>query len=303
MRVLVTAPDGPLARHVIERILARGDEVRVLVSVLQAHGVPHRSRVDVVVADAGDTRIRAAADGIDVVCDLGIRLGADGFADQSCASLVAAPQLVETYAAAGVSRVVLVSSVAVYRPAPRASTWPITEDAPLEAHGDPELHAYGLANIAAEASLRAATVDQVILRTSSVYGLGVGWVTSLVRQVVRRPGSAVMAEDSTPMQWSHARDVAEAVVLGATHSSAPGRSYNITGRELFVHADVVRAARARTIGRSWDLLDAATLKYDITAAQRDLGFAPAVSLHEGVSEIVHCLERRGEVAATGGGSG
>jgi nucleoside-diphosphate-sugar epimerase len=248
------------------------------------------------VADAGDPRIRAAADGIDIVCDLGIRLVAGGFADHSSASLVVAPELVENYVAAGVSRVVLVSSVSVYRPAPRACMWPITEDAALEAHGDPDLYAYGVANIAAEASLRAAAVEHVILRTSSVYGLGVEWMTSLVRQVLRRPGAAASSRDGRPMQWSHARDVAAAIVLAATCPCASGRIYNITGGELFVLADIVRAVRGLTSAAS-SRFDGAELKYDITAARHGLGFVPAVGLQEAVSEIVRSLERHGELAA------
>jgi nucleoside-diphosphate-sugar epimerase len=300
MRALVIRPADALGRRVTERLLARGDEVRVLVSPIAEDRLLHPGPLDVVYTDAAlDCAERAVAD-VDVVYDLGTPLAADGGAFDEIwpGSVDGSPALLEAATAAGVRRFVFVSSVAVYRPAPRRSQWPLAEDAPLEAHGSPELEQFGSAKIAAEERLAAAGhegLEYVILRTSSMYGPGVTWAERLVAAAIRRrPLSGAGDGASTPMQWTHMEDLADAVALAGTHPAAARRTYNVAGRELFTRSDVERAVAVARDRWPWPavLPDLSKgLKYDISRACAELGFLPRVRLADAIAELTRMFSR------------
>jgi dTDP-L-rhamnose 4-epimerase len=71
MRVLVTGGSGFIGRHVVERLLAGGADVRVLDTRPTAE-----PRADLVVGDVTDSRlVSAAVVGVDAVCHLAARVG------------------------------------------------------------------------------------------------------------------------------------------------------------------------------------------------------------------------------------
>jgi nucleoside-diphosphate-sugar epimerase len=172
----------------------------------------------------------------------------------------------------------------------------LAEDHPLEAHGAPDLERFGAAKIAAEGRLAAAAaarpdLEVTVLRTSSVYGPGVHWAAELVDQAIRKGASragATRASSTTPMQWTHVDDLADALVRSGEHPAAAGRTYNVTGGELFTARDVEHAARILQGGWPWpavlrNLSDA--LKYDISRARTELGYIPRVGLADGIAQL------------------
>ena len=301
MRALVIRPADALGRRVTERLLTRGDDVRVLVSPIAEDGLLHTGQLDVVNTDPALQCADAAVADVDVVYDLGTRLAGDGgaFGDIWPGSLDESDAVLEAAMSAGVRRFVFVSSVAVYRPVPRRSQWPLGEDAPLEAHGSPELERFGAAKIAAEERLAAAGCDGLdysVLRTSSMYGPGVSWAERLVAGAVRRRQSSDASDAAhTPMQWTHMEDLADGVVLAGIHPAAAGRTYNVAGGELFTRSDVERAAALARERWPWpaampDL--SGTLKYDISRAGTELGFHPRIGLADAIAELTRVASER-----------
>lgn len=298
MRVLVIGAADALGRRLTERLLARGDDVRVAVTPLEAEDLHHAERLDVLCVEDPPADAARALTAVEVIYDLGGRMAEISTVfntfwsislDNSTALLDAVLQT------SSLRRWVFLSSVAVYRPVPRRSHWPVAEDHPLEAHGDPDLERFGAIKIAAEARLAAAAaarpdLEVTILRTSSVYGSGVGWAAELVAGAIRKGARAGPhpAQPATPMQWTHVDDLADALVLTGAHPAAVGRTYNVTGGELFTSRDVERASRILGSGWPWPAVLgelSQPLKYDISRAQVELDYIPRVTLSDGIAEL------------------
>jgi nucleoside-diphosphate-sugar epimerase len=298
VRALVIGAADPVGNRLSARLIGRGDDVRVAVPVIAEENLRHADRLDVLcVGDAEEDAARVVTDA-EIIYDLGERM-TDPWAafgapwslslDRSSGLLDAALQT------PSVRRFVFLSSVAVYRPVPRRSQWPIAEDHPLEAHGAPDLEEFGARKIAAERRL-AATADArpdlevTILRSSTVYGPDVQWAAELVDAATRTDAGEQTGPESsaTPMQWTHVDDLADALILAVTSPAAGGRTYNVAGGELFTLGDVQRATQILDGGWPWpavlgDLSD--SLKYDIGRARAELGYAPRVGLADGIAQI------------------
>lgn len=219
--------------------------------------------------------------------------------------------------AEGVSRVVVLSTIAVYE----YGGGVLSEESPPR----PETF-YGETKLAAErVALDARRADGVplatVLRSAAVYGPRVkGNYRRLVQALARRrfvpigPGDnrrTVVFED----------DLASAIVLAAAHPGAAGRVYNISDGELHPLRDII-AAIARALGRRpprWHApiapirlaLNAAAVvdrrfprmldKYleevavQASRIQTELGFQPRFDLDRGWAATIDEMRRRGHL--------
>ncbi len=220
MRILVTGHDGYLGVGVVERLLARGDDVVGLDTELFAHRSlgpathpPHAHRVDIrdVTADL--------LDGIDVVVHLaGLSndpLGERSPADTDAINHLATLRLADLARQRGVRRFVFASTCSVHGGAGDAT---VDEDTPVA-----PLTAYARSKADAEVGLakRAdGTMAVTILRLGTVYGAAprlradlvvnnlVGWALTAGHVELRSDGTA----------WRplvHVDDVADALVAAA----------------------------------------------------------------------------------------
>lgn len=288
MRLLVTGAAGFLGSHLVDRLVADGHRVTGLDdlstgSLARLAGARRSKafgfhRFDLASADLPAL---VARDAPDVVCHLAARGDAR--------DVVGTAALLAACAAAGVSRVVLASSGAVYG---RAPVLPLTERVALH-----PLSAAAAAKVGAEAQLEAAGHEHglpgVALRLGTVYGprQETGAVGSFTRALLAgRPG-VVCGDGRAVRDLVHVDDVVDAVVrcLGGR---ADGRRLNVgtgtgtTVRDL--HAVVAAAVGAPDAPeyappRAGEP-DAVVL--DSGAARRALGWEPAADLAAGVAQTV-----------------
>ncbi len=202
----------------------------------------------------------------------------------------------------GVSRLVFLSSNAVYAPA--ATRDPVGEDAPLGA-----ADAYGASKLAAESVLRAYAeshgIATLALRISSVFGPGrvTPYLVSHALEAARR-GAPIEVTDrrSNMRQFVHVRDVVRAVCL-AVEAVRPGFTpVNITGGTYLSEEEVVRRLLAEVGVPALTVIasrgrhdDGEVGPLDLSRAAALLGYRPSVDLAAALAELA-----RAPVAATTG---
>jgi nucleoside-diphosphate-sugar epimerase len=303
MDALVTDAHSVLGRHVVDRLLARGDRVRVLALDGEARGLPRRRQLEVVhgsVVDAG--LVADAAAPAEVVYHLAQVEPGGGSAENLVETNVTGTEHVVRACLAGHARLVHLSTVMVYQPTPWPALWPITEGSPRRAHGDASLRNYGQTKIDAENRIlqrrRGDGLEYVILRPTLVYGAGVPFAEQFVRQVVARPAAAIAryAVFGT-MQWVEVRDLAKAVLLAGTRPEAANTVLNIAGREAFVAFEaaglvwrLLAGDPRRFTGPSRPGLGGSRLKFDIRRAQALLGYSPKETLRTGLEDVLDAIE-------------
>jgi nucleoside-diphosphate-sugar epimerase len=211
--------------------------------------------------------------------------------------------------AAGVRRLVYVSSLAVTGPAPRGTV--------LDESAAPRpVTPYGRSKQAGEEVVRASGADFTIVRPPVVYGPRDRQVLRLFR-LARRGFVPLFGDGEQELSLVHATDLAEALLAAATSPGAEGRTYHaarpevVTQRELadalgnavgrsvrtpLVPAAVVRAllfltgAAARLTGRSTllspdkaDEFLALAWTCSSAALARDTGWRARIPLGEGLA--------------------
>ncbi|MET0460805.1 MAG: NAD-dependent epimerase/dehydratase family protein [Ilumatobacteraceae bacterium] len=205
---LVTGGNGYFGQLVVQRLVARGDRVRLLDIDVTGAGGPG---VEVVAADIRDAAaVRAAVDGVDVV-----------FHNVAQVPLSRDPDLLRTVnvdgtrilldaaADAGVAKVVHTSSSAVFGVPESNPVLPTTVPKPQED--------YGHAKLAAEwACLRAASegLDVTVVRPRTILGHGrLGIFGILFDWIADGADPIVLGDGSNRYQFVHADDLATVCLL------------------------------------------------------------------------------------------
>jgi nucleoside-diphosphate-sugar epimerase len=303
MNVLLTGATGFIGAQVLERLVARGDVVRVLVrpeTLAQPQKVKHvtqRDRVELVVGSlANRTELAKAAEGLEVVYHLAGLLPRPHTKPEDLirVNVHGTENLLQASVTGSIRRFLFISSVMVYD----QTLWHMTESLPLQAHGP-----YGKTKIAAENLIsryhRRPGLEYVILRPSPVYGLGMLYGDQLLGRILSHPRLALSRGMGRVMQWVHVNDVADAVLLAGTRPEAANNTFNVAGDETVTHRDLVAMVLCIAGRGSWESLFPIRprtrgnypFKYDISKAGRLLGFTPKVRLKEGLAEIVAALDR------------
>jgi MPBQ/MSBQ methyltransferase len=329
--VLLTGATGLIGSRVLVRLLARGENVRVLIraatlarpeveSELRQH-----SGVDIVTGDFTDeTAVADAVAGVDVVFHLAWQWtrGRDASAESMVADRADGPtiegnvsgtsRLLAASSVHRVTRFVFTSSVAVYGPPATIHRFPITEDADV-IQGDygnvPFVQHYMAPKITIEHMIRSyarqSGLEYVILRPSVVYGAHAPFAERLVRKTLAAPRWVSPDPSRELWQMVHVDDVAQAVVLAGRRADARNLEFNIAGSELATEQEIKmmiwEAASPEWSDAQRRSPDRARFesyefpRYDISRAGRLLSFAPQVSLREGLKEMVATvLSKRAE---------
>jgi len=298
MRALVTGGAGFIGSAVVRRVLASGGSVMVL-DDLSTGFTDNLEGLENVTLQVGDIRdrssLQAAIDGVDVVFHLAAEVGNlrslnDPIEDAST-NLLGTINVLEAARQAGVTRVVVSSSAAVYGELERL---PIDENHPIRPDSP-----YGVSKLAAEkvALCYGKLFDMTIvaLRYFNVYGVrqrfdAYGNVIPIFceRLLAGEPlttyGDGLQSRD-----FVNVLDVAEANFQAATTATATG-CYNVGTGIATTILDLINIL-TRVSGRSPTVHQAPKRPgevlhsvADISAGSRALGYQPCVPLEVGLRD-------------------
>jgi UDP-glucuronate 4-epimerase len=298
MRVVVTGAAGFLGSHVCERLAEHGHEVLGVDAFTDFYDRTLKRRnaawlsgelgIEVHERDVLDSGLSEELRGAAAVCHLaglpGVRCREPERLESG--NVESTRQVMSAAASAGVQRVLLASSSSVYAPAGE----PISEEAPLE-----PLSEYGRSKRSAERVAAGLAgefgIELVVLRYFTVYGPRQRPDMAFARFL-----SALRRNESMPLfggggqrrDFTYAADAAEATAL-ALELGRAGAAYNVSGGRSveLVHALSVLAYEAGSAPvlseEPANPEEHETTEADLTLAQRELGYAPSVSLEDGIA--------------------
>lgn len=319
MRVLVTGATGFLGQATVAKLLQQGHSVRAIgrrtdqLAQLRGHGA------EVILADLRDAvAMNSACREIDAVLHLGARSApwgpaADFYADNvtGTAHVLAGCQQHR------VRRVVYVSSPSVVfdgRDHVR-----LNEAAPfprrlMSVYSETKKRAEELVNQAGPLGL-----ETVILRPKAIFGPGDTTLLPRIVEAARAGRLPRIGDGLNRVDLTYVDNVVDALLLSLTSRAAVGQTYFVTNGESPLLWDVIATVLQRngitkplrpvpyrvvyaiagglelaaqltgrepTLTRYTAAILARTQTYDITAAQRDLGYVPRVSLAEGIEHTL-----------------
>lgn len=299
-RVLVTGGDGFIGSHLVDRLLAEGAAVRVLVHYTPSgrlgwlHG--RENEVEILSGDIRDgERVLQAVDGQDVVFHLAALIGIP-YSYQSPESYVQT-NVMGTYHVlnssrrAGVERVVHTSTSEVYG---TALTVPIDESHPLQPQSPYSATKIG-ADMLALSFHSSFELPVAVVRPFNTYGPRQSTravIPSLLGQLYGEAERIRVGSVSPTRDFNYVTDTVSGFLAVATADRATGEVVNIgSGREISIgdliellfevtgrrKGIVVEDERIRPTGS-----EVHRLLCDNTRAREWAGWKPEVSLEEGL---------------------
>jgi dihydroflavonol-4-reductase len=315
VRVLVTGAAGFTGSHLACTLASRGYQVRAFQR--DASPKPAVPGIDVVAGDLRDPAALAqAVANVEVVYHIAAIYRQAGVSADvyRAVNATAVGQIVEAAAAAGVRRVVYCSTVGVHGDIEHP---PANEDAPLkpgDIYQETKLEGERLAR---EAGARRG-IEVTVVRPSGIYGPGDRRLLKLFRGVARRRW-VTLGRGKIYYHLTYIDDLVEGFRLCGEHPSAANQTYILAGGEVTtlnelvaIVADVAGVPVPAVHLPVWPfwLAGAAceavcaplgleppiyrrrvdfftkSRAFDIGRAQRDLGYAPQVRLHDGIQRTI-----------------
>jgi UDP-glucose 4-epimerase len=308
MRVLVTGGAGFIGSHLVDALLARGDEVVVLDDLSTGRSENVGGGVRFVMGDVADPETaRAAVAGCEVVfhqaAHRAVARSVEYPVETDRANVVGTLVLLDEARAAGVRRLVYASSSSLYG---GAEIRPTPESAPLLPRSP-----YAVSKLAAEHYCRVFTelysIETVALRyfnafgprqrPDSQYAAVIPLFTAALADGMR---PEVHGDGTQSRHFAYIDDVVAANLLAA-HADADrcaGKAYNVAGIEACSLLELLgslerildtRAEPKFVASRPGDVRHSLA---DLSAAQRDLGFRPSVPFEEGLRSTVNWFVNR-----------
>lgn len=308
MRYLVTGGAGFIGSHISSELLERGHSVRIFDNFSSGKR-ENLQGLDVEILE-GDLRdadaVARAVNGMDVVFHEAAFVSVPESMEkpQECfdVNVAGTSGLFESARRAGVRRVVVASSAAVYGD---SEDYPLSENTPLR-----QLSPYAVSKRVDELYAELFTgqfgLEVVALRYFNVYGprqrpdsMYAAAVPIFIRRMLDDKPITIFGDGGQSRDLVNVRDVVQANLLASEHPAAPGQIFNVcTGvetrlldlldilYEIFpnapkhVHADPRSGDIYRSIGTPKKIMDA-------------LGFKPQVSLVDGLHEAVEAMRNSG----------
>jgi nucleoside-diphosphate-sugar epimerase len=317
VKVLVTGATGFTGGHLARWLRARGDAVRVLVRAPEKARAMAREGFDVAEGDLTDrASVDRAVAGVEVVYNVAALYRTAGLPADAyrAVNALAVETVVEAAARAGVRRVVHCSTVGVHGDVEHP---PADEDAPLrpgDVYQETKLEGERLGRAAAERT----GVELTIVRPTGIYGPGDRRLFKLFGAVARRR-FLMLGRGAIFYHLTFIDDLCAGFALAATVPAAAGRTYILGGGEVTplwdlvtITADVagvppppfrlpvwpvwLAGAACEALCRPFGIepplyrrrVDFFTKSraFDIGRARRELGYAPAVGLREGIGRTL-----------------
>ena len=322
---VITGATGLLGSHIVEQLAERGERVRALVRPASDVAFLRSLGAELVTGDLRDPRSLAhAVAGADTVYHCASRVGDYGTWKEFKAEVIDATRNVMAASrAAGVKRVLHVSSVAVYGHRPRVPAEGIAEDQPLG--GRPLFwDHYGSSKIGAEKAARQLFPEVTIVRPTWVLGPRDRHGLTRLVQALRGGWVSMVGSGDNLLNIVYAADVARGAILAATVPQARGQTYHlcsegeVTQRQFLtaltdaldlppvsrrvsfrlafwgglmseIIARALQWRRAPYISRYTVCRLGRPAAFRIQKAQRDLGWAPQTPILEGLRKALESL--------------
>jgi UDP-glucose 4-epimerase len=296
VRFLITGGAGFLGAALANRLVREGHHVRVLDDL--SAGDPSRldSRVLFTRGDVKDVpKLWTLLHDVDCVYHLAARVSVPesilyprDYNDVNVGGTVAVMEAVRD---AGVKRVVLASSGAIYG---EQHKQPISEKA-LPNPDSP----YGVSKIASEYYLftigALCDIEAVALRIFNTYGPGqfvpashAPVIPQFLKQALRGGSLIVFGDGNQTRDFVYIDDVVDALAAAATTSDVDRHIINVgSGQEVSINQLVEKVARAtgRKVGHLYSQANSggvSRLVADVRLARQKLGFRPKVDLDKGL---------------------
>jgi dihydroflavonol-4-reductase len=242
--ILVTGGTGFIGSHLVERLLARGEPVRVLA---RRNSPLDKSAAEVVRGDlSAGSGLERCLRGVDTVIHLAGVTKALSAAEYRTGNVSATENLARAIAAQGRPvRMVHVSSLAAIGPGSDAS--PVAEDA--EPH---PITPYGKSKLEGEQLVRRLLPDAVIVRPPVVYGPRDTDVFQLLKSIERGVVLQIAGGDPGGQRWFsaiYATDLADGIIAAAQSPAAAGRTYFLAHAEAASWNQLAEIV-ARIMGRT-----------------------------------------------------
>lgn len=319
MRALVTGGAGFIGSHLADRLVADGHHVTVVDDLSHGRAVNLAAamatgRCDLVKLDITDPDLPAVvrSAGPEVIFHLAAQIDvrvsvADPLRDVT-ANVVGTVAVLEAARRAGVSKVAIASSVAIFGPPPRL---PVTEDTPTS-----PLSPYAASKLAAETYLRQYHdlygLDTTALVLANVYGPRqdphgeAGVVAIFTDAMLAGRPTRVFGDGRNVRDYVYVADVVDAFVraAGLVSTAGPARTAlpAAAGQRIAIGTGTavtdleLNRAVAKAVGGATEpdhaparLGDLPAMVVDATRAAEVLGWRPRTTLAEGLALTVSAM--------------
>lgn len=300
---MVTGGAGFIGPHIIDRLVKRGDSVRVLdnLSSGSLSNVSGYIKTGAIELTRGDVRdraaVRKAADGCELIYHLAAQSSVPRSTDDPETDMevnIGGTHNVLMAARECGAKVVFASSSVVYG---RSVKIPTPEDAPLLPYSF-----YGVSKTSAESYCRVYSelfeVPTVILRLFNIYGPGTnkGLMIDLYRKLMRDPkrlellGSGMQKKD-----YLYIDDTVDAFIAAPERSPCRGEAYNIGLGEsytVFEVADIMSkvlglsGVKVQAQGGVAWLGDVELTQPRVIKAELEMSWKAKVGMREGIASTV-----------------
>ena len=325
MKTLVTGATGFLGFHLVGALLARGESVRAVGRNAEKCELLAKMGAEVVVADLRERgAIAAACEGVDRVCHSGALSSPWGARSEFEAINVGGTEnVISGCLAHTVRRLVYISSPSVVFNGRDQES--LSEHAPFPArfvsiYSETKKRGEDLVNAAT--LLHGDELGTVILRPKAIFGPGDTALLPRLLAAARSHRLPQIGDGRNRVDLTYVENVVDATILALESAAAVGKTFTITNGESARLWDVIRQALAAA-GLSTDLrtvplpvayaaatlmeeiaartgkeplltrysvlILARTQTYDISAARRDLGYLPRITLAEGLARTIAAM--------------
>jgi nucleoside-diphosphate-sugar epimerase len=314
MNVLVTGGTGFLGQAVVRRLLAAGERVRVLVRPSRATRFPVMGGAEPALGDLREPlSLMQALDGMEAVCHCAAHMTVgDAWSTFEAVTVQGTEMLLQAAAHHQVKRFLHVSSLGVYGDGQAT----VTEESPFDASPDAR-GPYTRSKIESErlvwAYAREHGLPITVIRPGPLYGPGRPPFVARICVPVGSKFQMVIARSDQYLPLTYVENVAEAICLALEREQAIGRDYNIVDGEALQQGAYlgllrqVGLSQRRTIvlppaplypmvtlveqacrwmgvtpplSRHQLERTLASVRYDTSRAQQELGWSPKVGLVE-----------------------
>lgn len=303
MKVVVTGGAGFIGSHVVRDLLERDVEVHVVDNLYSGyrHNLPNAGEsfheLDIRSADLAPVMKNANAV-VHLAALVSVPLSIENPEENESINVDGAQRVLDAAAEAGVKRVVLASSAAVYGDAPGLPKREGDAPAPQSPYADAKL-----GNESQAATLfQNHGVETVALRFFNVFGerqdpssMYSGVISVFSDRLKAGKGITVYGDGQQTRDFVHAADVAQAIWRCLTTEEGKmeqSRVFNVgTGRQtsLLELIDTLAELLDTPIKPDFGPARAGDVKYsvaDISALQQWTGYEPTVSLREGLRRLL-----------------